>query len=108
MFFRLISRCDIVCCHYNIATRYCQGSRSVKKRGLGDVKVKKFLNNVLQAELAPIRQRREDWEKRLPDVYEILRTGSETARNTAASTLRDVRHAMRIDYFEDNNLLRQD
>ena len=61
-----------------------------------------------RAELAPIRQRREDWEKRLPDVYEILRTGSETARNTAASTLRDVRHAMRIDYFEDNNLLRQD
>lgn len=79
-----------------------------QRGGLGDVKVKKFLNNVLQAELAPIRQRREDWEKRLPDVYEILRTGSETARNTAASTLRDVRHAMRIDYFEDNNLLRQD
>ena len=79
-----------------------------QRGGLGDVKVKKFLNNVLQAELAPIRQRREDWEKRLPDVYEILRTGSETARNTAASTLRDVRHAMRIDYFEDNNLLRKD
>ena len=79
-----------------------------QRGGMGDVKVKKFLNNVLQAELAPIRQRREDWEKRLPDVYEILRTGSETARNTAASTLRDVRHAMRIDYFEDNNLLRQD
>ena len=79
-----------------------------QRGGLGDVKVKKFLNNVLQAELAPIRQSREDWEKRLPDVYEILRTGSETARNTAASTLRDVRHAMRIDYFEDNNLLRQD
>ena len=79
-----------------------------QRGGLGDVKVKKFLNNVLQAELAPIRQRREDWEKRLPDVYEILRTGSETARNTAVSTLRDVRHAMRIDYFEDNNLLRQD
>ena len=79
-----------------------------QRGGLGDVKVKKFLNNVLQAELAPIRQRREDWEKRLPDVYEILRTGSETARNTAASTLRDVRHAMRIDYFEANNLLRQD
>ena len=79
-----------------------------QRGGLGDVKVKKFLNNVLQAELAPIRQRWEDWEKRLPDVYEILRAGSETARNTAASTLRDVRHAMRIDYFEDNNLLRQD
>ena len=72
------------------------------------MKVKKFLNNVLQAELAPIRQRREDWEKRLPDVYEILRTGSETARRTAAATLHDVRHAMRIDYFEDNNLLRKD
>ena len=79
-----------------------------QRGGLGDVKVKKFLNNVLQAELAPIRQRREDWEKRLPDVYEILRVGSETARRTAAATLRDVRHAMRIDYFEDNNLLRKD
>ena len=79
-----------------------------QRGGLGDVKVKKFLNNVLQAELAPIRQRREDWEKHLPDVYEILRVGSETARRTAAATLRDVRHAMRIDYFEDNNLLRKD
>ena len=79
-----------------------------QRGGLGDVKVKKFLNNVLQAELAPIRQRREDWEKRLPDVYEILRVGSETARRTAAATLHDVRHAMRIDYFEDNNLLRKD
>lgn len=79
-----------------------------QRGGLGDVKVKKFLNNVLQAELAPIRQRREDWEKRLPDVYEILRVGSETARRTAAATLREVRHAMRIDYFEDNNLLRKD
>ena len=79
-----------------------------QRGGLGDVKVKKFLNNVLQAELAPIRQRREDWEKRLPDVYEILRAGSETARRTAAATLHDVRHAMRIDYFEDNNLLRKD
>ena len=79
-----------------------------QRGGLGDVKVKKFLNNVLQAELAPIRQRREDWEKRLPDVYEILRAGSETARRTAAATLHDVRHAMHIDYFEDNNLLRKD
>ena len=74
--------------------------------GLGDVKVKKFLNNVLQAELAPIRERRKMWESRIEDVYDLLRVGSEKARETAASTLHDVRHAMKIDYFEDNNLLK--
>ena len=74
--------------------------------GLGDVKVKKFLNNVLQAELAPIRERRKMWESRIDDVYDLLRVGSEKARETAASTLHDVRHAMKIDYFEDNNLLK--
>ena len=74
--------------------------------GLGDVKVKKFLNNVLQAELAPIRERRKMWESRIEDVYDLLRIGSEKARETAASTLHDVRHAMKIDYFEDNNLLK--
>ena len=74
--------------------------------GLGDVKVKKFLNNVLQAELAPIRERRKMWESRIEDVYDLLRAGSEKARETAASTLHDVRHAMKIDYFEDNNLLK--
>lgn len=74
--------------------------------GLGDVKVKKFLNNVLQAELAPIRERRKMWESRIEDVYELLKVGSEKASETAASTLHDVRHAMKIDYFEDNNLLK--
>ena len=74
--------------------------------GLGDVKVKKFLNNVLQAELAPIRERRKMWESRIEDVYDLLRVGSEKARETAASTLHDVRHAMKIDYFYDSNLLK--
>ena len=74
--------------------------------GLGAVKVKKFLNNVLQAELAPIRERRKMWESRIEDVYDLLRVGSEKARETAASTLHDVRHAMKIDYFEDSNLLK--
>lgn len=74
--------------------------------GLGDVKVKKFLNRCLQAELAPIRERRAYWEQRPEEVFEILKTGCETARNTAAATLGDVRRAMRIDYFEDSNLLK--
>ena len=74
--------------------------------GLGDVKVKKFLNNVLQAELAPIRERRKMWEARIDDVYDLLKAGSERARETAAATLHDVRHSMKIDYFEDNNLLK--
>ena len=67
---------------------------------------KKFLNNVIQAELAPIRERRKMWESRIEDVYDLLKVGSEKARETAASTLHDVRHAMKIDYFEDNNLLK--
>lgn len=74
--------------------------------GLGDVKVKKFLNNVLQTELGPIRERRQMWEKNLADVYDILKVGSEKARETAADTLADVRKSMKIDYFADNNLLK--
>ncbi len=76
--------------------------------GLGDVTVKKFLNNVIQAELAPIRERRMSWEKRLPDVYEILRIGTEKAHETAAKTMNEVRRAMKIDYFDEGNLLKQD
>jgi len=76
--------------------------------GLGDVTVKKFLNNVIQAELAPIRERRMSWEKRLPDVYEILRIGTEKAHETAAKTMSEVRRAMKIDYFDEGNLLKQD
>ena len=77
-----------------------------ERGGLGDVTVKKFLNHVLQTELRPIRERREGWETRLPDVLEILKSGSQKARETAAATLRDVRHAMKIDYFDGNNLLK--
>ena len=77
-----------------------------QRGGLGDVKVKKFLNNVIQSELEPIRNRRKMWEKNLPDVYDILKKGSATAREAAAKTLDDVRHSMRIDYFTDDNLLK--
>ena len=68
--------------------------------GLGDVKVKKFLNNVIQSELSPIRERRKMWENHLPDVLEILKVGSEKAEKTAAATLHDVREAMKINYFD--------
>lgn len=74
--------------------------------GLGDVKVKKFLNNVMQEELAPIRARRKEWEQRLPDVYEILREGSKVAEAKAAETLHDVREAMKINYFENESLMK--
>ena len=74
--------------------------------GLGDVKVKKFLNNVMQAELAPIRERRKMWEQRIPEVYEILREGSKVAEAKAAETLRDVKAAMKINYFEDESLIK--
>ena len=77
-----------------------------QRGGLGDVKVKKFLNNVIQSELEPIRNRRKMWEKNLQDVYDILKKGSAAARETAAKTLDDVRHSMRIDYFTDDNLLK--
>ena len=75
-----------------------------RRGGLGDVKVKKFLNNVIQSELAPIRERRKEWEQRLPDVYDILAEGSKRAEATAAKTLADVRHSMKIDYFENGTL----
>ena len=71
-----------------------------QRGGLGDVKVKKFLNNVMQAKLAPIRERRHMWEQRLDEVKMILKQGSETARAAAAETLHDVRAAMQINYFE--------
>ena len=76
-----------------------------KRGGLGDVKIKKFLNNVMQEELAPIRARRAEYEKDIPAVYEILRKGSEVARETAAQTLAEVKRAMRINYFEDEALI---
>ncbi len=69
--------------------------------GLGDIKVKKFLNSVIQAELQPIRERRKAWEQRIPEVYDILREGSKNAEAVAAKTLADVKRAMQINYFED-------
>ena len=76
-----------------------------QRGGLGDVKIKKFLNYVLQEELSPIRARRAEYEKDLPAVYDILKHGSEKARETAAQTLDEVKRAMRIDYFKDDKLL---
>ena len=76
-----------------------------QRGGLGDVKVKKFLNKVLEAELGPIRERRKMWEQRIPDVYDILQAGSEVAKKKAAETLKDVKAAMRINYFDDEDFL---
>ena len=77
-----------------------------QRGGLGDVKIKKFLNAVMQAELEPIRNRRKEWEQRLPEVVEILKEGSAVAEKTAAATLAEVRKSMKIDYFTDGNLLK--
>lgn len=75
--------------------------------GLGDVKVKKFLNAVLEEELSPIRARRKEYEKDIAAVYDILKAGSEKARNTAANTMAEVKAAMQINYFEDEELIRK-
>ena len=73
--------------------------------GLGDMKVKRFLNNVLQAELEPIRNRRKEYQKDIPYVYEILRKGSEKAEAVAAKTLQEVKESMKINYFDDQELI---
>lgn len=76
-----------------------------QKGGLGDVKVKKFLNNVLQTELEPIRERRKMWQQKLPEVYEILKQGSIVAGEAARKTLNEVRSAMKINYFDESNVI---
>ncbi len=73
--------------------------------GLGDVKVKKFLNQVIQSELAPIRARRKEYEKNIPEVYRILQEGSRRAEKVAAQTLAEVKAAMKINYFDDQELI---
>lgn len=78
-----------------------------QRGGLGDMKVKRFLCNILQEELEPIRQRRKEFEKDIPAVYEMLRKGCEEARAVAAATLDDVRAAMKINYFDDAELIAQ-
>jgi len=78
-----------------------------QRGGLGDVKVKKFLNNVMQEELEPIRNRRAEYEKDIPEIYRILKKGSDAAREVAAQTLSEVKNAMKIDYFADAELIKQ-
>ena len=77
-----------------------------QRGGLGDVKVKRFLNNIMQEELEPIRERRKSFEKDIPEIYNILKQGSEAAREVAAQTLSEVKQAMRINYFDDIELIR--
>ena len=74
--------------------------------GLGDVKIKRFLNNILQAELEPIRARRREYEKDIAAVYDILKDGSDRARQVAEATLQDVKNAMKINYFADTELIK--
>ncbi len=78
-----------------------------QRGGLGDVKVKKFLNAVLQAELEPIRNRRKEYQKDIASVYQMLKEGCEKARETAAQTLHEVKDAMKINYFDDVELLNE-
>ena len=78
-----------------------------KHGGLGDVKVKRFLIAILEEELAPIRARRKEWEQKIHEVYALLQQGCETARAVAADTLNDVRRAMKINYFEDKELIEE-
>lgn len=78
-----------------------------QRGGLGDVKVKKFLNKVLQTQLEPIRARRKEFEADIPYVYEVLKKGSEVAAQTAAKTLQDVRESMKINYFDDAALIQE-
>lgn len=77
-----------------------------QRGGLGDVKVKRFLINIMQEILEPIRNRRKELEKDIPTIYEILKKGSEEAREAAAQTLAEVKSAMRINYFDDAELIR--
>ena len=76
-----------------------------KKGGLGDVKIKKFLNSVLERELEPLRKRRAEYEKDIPGVYDILKKGTLKAKETADETLREVKEAMKINYFDDSALI---
>ena len=76
-----------------------------QRGGLGDVKVKRLLINVLEDELAPIRARRAEYEKNIKGVYDILKKGTDAAKKEAAQTLSEVKAAMKINYFEDPSLL---
>ena len=77
-----------------------------RRGGLGDMKCKKLLNQILNEFLEPMRQRRHEFEKDIPEIYHILRKGTEKARETAAQTMSEVRAAMKINYFDDEELIR--
>ena len=87
-------------CLDELKEHYCRG-------GLGDMKCKKFLTTIINNMLEPMRKRRREFEKDIPEIYNILRRGTEQAREVAAQTMSEVRHAMRIDYFDDAELIRQ-
>ena len=76
-----------------------------RRGGLGDMKCKKFLNQILNEFLEPMRQRRHELEQDIPEIYNILKKGTEKARETAAQTMDEVRKAMRINYFDDEELI---
>ena len=102
---------DAFCCPEHFA-KYLPDYQSLdelkahyRRGGLGDVKVKKFLISILNETLEPIRERRAYFEEHISDVYGMLRAGSESARKVAAQTLHDVRNAMRINYFDDKELI---
>ena len=76
-----------------------------QRGGLGDMKVKGFLNSIMQETLEPIRNRRKEFEKDIPAIYEMLKKGCDAAREVAAATLDDVRKAMKINYFDDADLI---
>ncbi len=78
-----------------------------RRGGLGDMKCKKLLNSILNEMLEPIRQRRHELEQDIPEIYNILRRGTEKARETASKTMDEVRNAMKINYFDDAELIRQ-
>ena len=78
-----------------------------RRGGLGDMKCKKLLNSILNEMLEPIRQRRHELEQDIPEIYNILRKGTEKARETAAQTMDEVRNAMKINYFDDKELIQQ-
>lgn len=77
-----------------------------QRGGLGDVKVKKFLNNVLQKQLEPIRAKRHEYEKDIPEVYNILQKGTKAAYEAAQETLNEVKASMKINYFDDEELIK--
>ncbi len=107
----VVTYLDAFCCPEHFA-KYLPDYQSLdelkahyRRGGLGDVKVKKFLISILNETLEPIRERRAYFEEHIGDVYEMLRAGSESARKVAAQTLHDVRNAMRINYFDDKELI---